>query len=136
MLRQRNRKQVGVLSRKYSDGACDMKPRLLIAGCAVLALAAPLVARAQGDSSGGNPAAGRAFALETCTPCHLVSPDQLSPRRLAGPPFKAIANTRGMTATALHAFLTTPHPTMPNLILSPQEANNVIAYNVSLRDRS
>lgn len=114
-----------------------MKLLALIAGFGVLAIAAPLVASAQDNLSGGDLAAGRAFALKTCTPCHLVSPDQLSPRRAAtAPTFQAIANTRGMTASALHAFLATPHPTMPNLILAPQEARDVIAYIVSLRDRS
>ena len=113
-----------------------MKSLALIAGLGALAVAAPIVASGNGTLSGGDPAAGRAFALETCTPCHVVSPDQLSPRRLASAPsFEAIANARGMTATALRAFLMTPHPTMPNLILSPQEAGDVIAYIVSLRDR-
>src|SRR5690349_9872753 len=77
----------------------------------------------------GNPDAGKAFALEVCTPCHVVAPDQLSPRRFAvGPNFGAIANTPGMTEIALHAFLTTSHPSMPNLVLSPEEERDVIAY--------
>jgi cytochrome c2 len=67
----------------------------------------------------GDPENGRAFALEVCTPCHVVAENQLSPRRLAtAPDFRAIAKTRGMTETSLHAFLSTPHPSMPNLILS------------------
>jgi hypothetical protein len=70
----------------------------------------------------GNLNAGKAFALEVCTPCHVVAPDQLSPRRFAvGPDFSAIANTPGMAEMALHAFLSSSHPTMPNLILSPEE---------------
>jgi hypothetical protein len=38
-----------------------------------------------------------------------------------------------MTATALHVFLTTWHPKMPNLILKPEEMRDVIAYILSLR---
>ena len=84
----------------------------------------------------GDPAAGRAFALEVCTPCHVVAPDQVSPRRLAvAADFHTIANTSGMTEMALHAFLSTPHPTMPNLILSPEEDRDVVAYIHSLMDR-
>jgi len=82
----------------------------------------------------GDPEKGRAFGLEVCTPCHVVVEDQLSPGRLAtAPDFRAIANTRGMTETSLHAFLSTPHPTMPNLILTSAEQDDVIAYILSLR---
>jgi mono/diheme cytochrome c family protein len=84
----------------------------------------------------GNRAKGRAFALQTCTPCHRVAPDQLSPPRFAtAPDFDAIARTRGMTETSLHAFLSSPHPSMPNLILSQREQDDVIAYILSLRKR-
>ena len=104
----------------------------VLAFVSVLALA-DATAFAQGS---GDPAKGRAFALEVCTPCHVVAQDQLSPRRLAtAPEFRAIANARGMTETSLHAFLSTPHPTMPNLILSQREQDDVIAYILSLRRR-
>jgi hypothetical protein len=39
-----------------------------------------------------------------------------------------------MTATALRVFLTTSHPSMPNLILTPQDTTDVIAYILSLRE--
>jgi mono/diheme cytochrome c family protein len=103
----------------------------LAAAIAIVAVA-PVVAQ----QSDGDVARGRAFALETCTPCHVVTSDQLSPRRFAdAPSFEAIANTRGMTANALHVFLTTPHPTMPDLILSPDETDDVVSYILSLRRR-
>ena len=50
-----------------------------------------------------------------------------------GPAFRDIANTPGMTTTALTAFLTTSHPKMPNLILTPKEMADVTAYILSLR---
>jgi hypothetical protein len=40
-----------------------------------------------------------------------------------------------MTATALRVFLTTSHPKMPNLILTPAQIADVTAYTVSLRKR-
>ena len=39
-----------------------------------------------------------------------------------------------MTATALPAFLQTPHPKMPNLILTPEQLADWIAFMLSLRD--
>ena len=49
--------------------------------------------------------------------------------------FQDIANTNGMTATALRVFLTTSHPKMPNLILTPEELADVTAFILSLRER-
>jgi hypothetical protein len=47
-----------------------------------------------------------------------------------------IANTRAMTSSARHAFLATPHPTTPNVILEPRETEDVVAYILTLRKRS
>ncbi|MBN9467293.1 MAG: c-type cytochrome [Bosea sp.] len=83
----------------------------------------------------GDPIRGLAFAREVCAACHAVehrqpaSPDPHAPR------FDAIASTNGMTAMALYAFLQTPHSTMPNLILTPDETANLIAYILSLKER-
>jgi hypothetical protein len=56
-------------------------------------------------------------------------PLDASPRIVAiGPNFQDIANTKGITATALRVFLTTLHPKIPNLILTPEDTANVIAY--------
>jgi mono/diheme cytochrome c family protein len=82
----------------------------------------------------GDPAKGQRFALQVCTPCHLVAPDQLSPPRFAlAPSFEAIANTRAMTESALAAFLYSPHPNMPNIMLTRDEAADVIAYILTLK---
>ena len=51
-----------------------------------------------------------------------------------GPAFREIANTPGMTATAMRVFLTSSHPKMPNLILTLEEIADLTAYILSLRD--
>jgi len=51
------------------------------------------------------------------------------------PDFQTVANTPGITATALRPFLQTPHPKMPNLILTPEQSADAIAFLLSLRDR-
>ena len=64
----------------------------------------------------------------------MVEPEERSPRIIViGPAFRDIANTPGMTAMALKVFLTSSHPKMPNLILTPEEAADVTAYILSLR---
>lgn len=108
-----------------------MPPTRRLAMAAILALSA-VSAHAQD----GNIAAGHAFAREACNACHMLEAKQKKPRRIViGPAFRDIANTRGITATALRVFLTTSHPTMPNLILTPDEITDVIAYILSLRRR-
>jgi mono/diheme cytochrome c family protein len=84
----------------------------------------------------GDVAAGHDFAREACNACHVVEAEQRKPRRIViGPAFREIANTRGMTATVLRVFLTTSHPKMPNLILTPEEIADVTSYILSLRGR-
>ncbi len=100
---------------------------------AVIGLATLANGKAIGQTV-GDPAAGRAFALEECASCHRVAPDQgSSPKAAAAPDFQAIAHAPGATEMSLRAFLSTPHPRMPNLILSRQEQDDVIAYILSLR---
>lgn len=104
--------------------------KLIIAALAVTAVVAAVSAYAQD----GDPAAGHAFAREACNACHMVEAEQRAPRRIViGPAFRDIANTPGITATALRVFLTTAHPKMPNLILTPDETADVIAYILNLR---
>jgi mono/diheme cytochrome c family protein len=99
-------------------------------------LAAALTATAfRVNAQDGDVAAGRAFAREACITCHVVEPTNVSPRVVTiGPNFQDIANTKGMTATALRVFLTTSHPKMPNLILTSEQIADVTAYILSLRE--
>jgi mono/diheme cytochrome c family protein len=101
-----------------------------------VAIAGALSAMAFGAAAQqGNIAAGHASASESCKACHVVDAQEKSPRNLViAPAFRDIANTPGMTATALRVFLTSSHPKMPNLILKPQQTADVIAYILSLRD--
>ena len=100
-------------------------------------LASALAATASNATAqDGDVAAGRAFAREACVTCHIVDPANASPRVVViGPKFQDIANTNGMTATALRVFLTTSHPKMPNLILTPEQIADVSAYILSLREQ-
>jgi mono/diheme cytochrome c family protein len=81
----------------------------------------------------GDVSAGHAFAREACKACHM-SRRERAKKIVIGPAFRDIANTRLMTATAIRVFLTSSHPKMPNLILTPEEITNVSAYILSLRE--
>lgn len=78
-------------------------------------------------------AAGLHYAQQVCAACHAVTSGQLQSPNPNAPTFEVIANLPGMTGTALNAWLHSPHPTMPNLIVSPTDRDNVNAYLESLR---
>ena len=83
----------------------------------------------------GDPRKGLAYAQERCAECHAVVPAERNSPRPGLATFKTIANTPGMTGTALSVWLRTPHTSMPNLIIEAEDHDNVIAYIVSLRER-
>ena len=80
----------------------------------------------------GDPAAGAAYAKQYCAKCHAINRGETSPVPTA-PPFIDVANTKGMTATALTVWLTTSHPTMPNIVIDPHDMDNVVAFILSLK---
>ena len=90
-----------------------------------------------------DPGRGLDIALETCAACHAVRAGEgqaMEPQRLPFPlgvplPFEDIANTSGVTEPALLAWLFTTHPTMPDIIVSPQEARDLVAYILSLGEQ-
>jgi mono/diheme cytochrome c family protein len=83
----------------------------------------------------GDTGKGLAYAQQVCSGCHnVLRTDAASPNPQA-PAFKKVANTPGMSITALTVWSQTTHPTMPNLVIEPGDMDNLIAYILSLRDR-
>ena len=84
---------------------------------------------ANAQDTPGNPESGRVYVREVCSPCHAVTAEQASQRMIVvAPDFQSIANTGGMSATALRAFLQIPHPKMPNLILTSDQSADVSPF--------
>jgi mono/diheme cytochrome c family protein len=83
----------------------------------------------------GDPARGLTYASANCADCHGILKTETESPRQGVATFKRIAETPGMTATALAVWLQTPHPTMPNLIVPPSDRADLIAYILSLRDQ-
>jgi mono/diheme cytochrome c family protein len=81
----------------------------------------------------GDPQAGAAYGKQYCAKCHAIADEDASPEHTA-PRWKDVANTSGMTGTALRVWLQSSHPTMPNIILEPNDMSNVIAYILSLKN--
>ena len=79
---------------------------------------------------------GSEFAQRICAECHAVLPEDTKSPNAEAPRFKVIADNPFWTRTALIVWFQTPHPKMPNLLLDAEDRENVIAYILSLRDKS
>lgn len=75
---------------------------------------------------------GHRLAKRWCVNCHIVDPAQTG-RPTSAPSFAAIARMPSTTGMSLHAFLQTPHPRMPDFILSRSEIDALSIYILSLK---
>ena len=83
-------------------------------------------------SAMGDPANGKRLAERWCASCHLVSKEQATTTTEA-PPFEGIAQRSPEEIAGLAAFLTDPHPPMPQLNLTRDEIRDLVAYIASLK---
>lgn len=103
-----------------------MKHELTVIAAALLGLSSEALAQ-DADIE-----AGAAYAKQVCAACHAVLPnEQVSPLPQART-FQSVADTPGMTELALSVWLQSSHPTMPNIVLEPDDMRNVVAYIRSL----
>ena len=75
----------------------------------------------------GDPFEGEKIAKRWCASCHVVSSDQKRGNTQA-PPFSEIAEKPGLTAASIALFLLHPHPPMPDMNLTRNEASDLAAY--------
>ncbi len=85
---------------------------------------------------------GRQLALEVCSVCHVVAPDQPFAPRLdqRTPSFEEIANRPDTSAEFISHFIKTTHwdektipITMPDPMLTDDQISRVVSYILSLR---
>lgn len=110
-----------------------MRPSSLpvpLLGLVVLLLLAPSSAPAQpyGDAAEG----GRLTTM-WCSSCHRIGPLTSNLASDTVPSFQAIANMPSTTSLSIHAFLLTPHPAMPDLMLTEEQIDDIGSYIVGLR---
>jgi mono/diheme cytochrome c family protein len=77
--------------------------------------------------------AGLQFAAQHCAGCHDITTINPMTTGSGVPTFATVANNSGITRTSLVVWMQTSHPGMPDLILEPQDLDNVIAYILSLK---
>jgi cytochrome c len=74
---------------------------------------------------------GHALARQWCSGCHVV--EEGAGGSDAAPAFPAIMRDASVTEEGLRGWLAAPHPPMPDLDLTRQEIDVLIAYLNSLR---
>jgi mono/diheme cytochrome c family protein len=96
--------------------------RLFIAYCVVLVTLA-----CTNEVFAANPDNGSTLVQRWCTGCHIVSGDQIKGTDIA-PSFASISERPDFNAEKVASFLLEPHPKMPNMALSPNEAKDISAF--------
>jgi len=95
-------------------------------------LAAALALSSAALAQSGERAAGRRIASELCGDCHEIRPP--FPNFYRYPPtFEEIAKRSATTRLALKVFLQSNHTIMSNFIVSKSDADDIIAYILSLK---
>lgn len=113
----------------------SVRPRLRLAVTATLAAIAALAAspppRAAEDGP-GSPGFGRQLTLEICGECHRVAANQ-TPVEDVAPDLTERMRDPGITELALRGYLRTSHPVMPNIRLTREQTDDVVAYLLTLK---
>lgn len=107
-----------------------MRAATLVVSAAVLA-ATWSIASAQ--DLRGNIASGRDLAGHWCGNCHQIAGGP--PARPGVPTFVQIARLPSTTALSLRVFLRTTHADMPNIQLSEADADDLIIYIMSFKEK-
>jgi mono/diheme cytochrome c family protein len=91
---------------------------------------------ADGDTlPSGSASDGRHLAEAWCKECHAIEATTAGTTGAANaaPAFTAIANQPSTTELSLKVFLRSSHRSMPNLVIAPDQADDLVNYILSLK---
>ena len=77
-------------------------------------------------AASGSAEAGRQLVTRSCSSCHAIEAAKTATD--GAPPFTAIAKTNKERPAWIRGWLMSPHPPMPNISLSRQQIDDIIAY--------
>lgn len=81
----------------------------------------------------GSAEEGQAIARRWCSSCHDIGSGEKPSVSDAVPTFDFVARRKDLSRAQLEAWIGNPHPPMPNLSLTRNEIDNLVAYIESLR---
>ncbi len=106
-----------------------MRPATLVIAAALAASSS--IACAQ--EVRGNVASGRDLAGHGCGSCHEI--DRGPPGRSGVASFAQVARLPSTTALSLRVFLRSSHADMPNIQMGETDADDLIPYMLTLKDK-
>jgi mono/diheme cytochrome c family protein len=77
-------------------------------------------------AASGNAEAGRQLVMRSCSSCHATESAKTATDN--APPFSAVAKSNKERPAWIRGWLMEPHPPMPNISLSRQQIDDIIAY--------
>jgi mono/diheme cytochrome c family protein len=101
--------------------------------CLSLATGLPLL-MAPAIGSAADLVAGESLASKWCAQCHAVRGNRPSSNP-AAPTFLELAAEPSITEYSLRALLRSPHETMPQIKLTPDQMDDIVGYILSLKPR-
>jgi len=104
-----------------------MLAKYAFAAFAFAALSAPAWCEGSGNSF-----RGMAYAQEMCASCHSIEEQGGTSPNPAAKPFAAMAPTT-ISGQDLADWLNTKHPSIPNQLVKPAQAEDMLAYIASLK---
>jgi cytochrome c2 len=107
-----------------------MKHQVFADAFALLLLAAPALLESAAPACAADAEHGEIIARRWCAACHVVASDQKNASADV-PSFFDIAKRK--SGEDLKAFLTDPHPKMPDMSLTRDEIGDLVAYIGTLR---
>jgi mono/diheme cytochrome c family protein len=112
----------------YTQARTGLAAVTLVYG--LLSAASTVAAAESGDID-----AGLKVAAERCAECHDITSRNPMSTASGIPTFYVVANTAGISRISLLVWMQTSHPTMPNLMIEPEDLDNLIAYILRLKDK-
>ena len=77
-------------------------------------------------AASGNAEAGRQLVMRSCSSCHATESAKTATDN--APPFAIVAKTNKERPAWIRGWLMAPHPPMPNIPLSRQQIDDIVAY--------
>ena len=125
---------------RFAVGVVNMSRTVWIRLCFALIVALAALFAVRLHSAGGatlspdSVAAGHRLADAWCKGCHAIGAATAGAGATKpAPDFMAVANQPATTELSLKVFLQTSHRNMPNLVIAPGQADDLVNYILSLR---
>ena len=107
----------------------------IVKAVAATATALALLSSPAASAELGDARRGGAYAMAVCAQCHAVTSAETASPRPEATPFSVLSRLPGLNERALGVFLQTSHAEMPNLVVTGQDRDDLIAYIIGLRGK-